>query len=145
VPRLIECLEDPSRAEAAAGALELLLGDAPIAPNGAATAADDVAGADRTSSRDASAWNAIAQPVLGRFSRELRLRAGTVATAAVTIELLERKVGFPLRLRAYLARELSVRWALPRTVDVDALLREQSAALGALSRLPVAAGASAWD
>jgi 3-oxoacyl-[acyl-carrier-protein] synthase I len=141
---LIERLADPLLADAAGAALDLLLGGSPSlsravteAPGGAPPPASPVRA-------DAAAWYALARPIVERAASGSRLRGGAVASAAVTLQQMQR-LHLPQRLRGYLGRELCVRWAVPRVPDVDLLLREQGLRLRALSRSVEASRPGAWN
>lgn len=128
VPHLIDCLGDTARAEAAAWALELLLGEAPES-QALEPSPDDEAGPGPCAmpSLDAGAWRELARPIVARYPGDVRLRGGEVASPQSTLALLER-MHLPRRVRRYLACELRVRWKSPQLLDVDGLLRQQSAA-----------------
>jgi len=128
VPHLLDCLNDAARAEAAARALELLLGEAPVSKARAPGPDDEAApGILAAPSLDAGAWGELARPIVAQHPVDVRLRGGAVASPMSTLALLER-LHLPRRVRRYLACELRVRWKASHLLDVDGLLRQQSAA-----------------
>lgn len=145
VPHLIECLNDPARAEASAVALELLIGVAPGATRVEAMPADGNSPSSASErSRDADAWRELARSTLEQHPPHARLRSGRIATAVVTLELMDR-VHLPLRIRRYLARELTVRWGRTRTANMDDLLRDQAIAHRAISQSLDVRKVASWD
>jgi 3-oxoacyl-[acyl-carrier-protein] synthase-1 len=133
IPHLVDCLNDAARAEVAACALELLLGKAPESQARESGRDDEAAPGTRAApSLDAGAWRDLARQIVARYPGAVRLRGGAVANPLSTLALLER-LHLPRRVRRYLAYELSVRWKSSQSLDVDGLLRQQNAALRALS------------
>jgi hypothetical protein len=132
IPRLLEGLRHPLTADAAACALEILLGAAPLGTR-LEPDVDDRAPARTVPSvsLDPEAWRALADTVLARHPGGSRLRAGTLASVGATVTLLGR-LHLPFRVRRYLAQELSVRWQVRHGFDVHALLRQQQQALAAI-------------
>jgi len=145
VPVLLERLLDPLVADAATCALEILLG---AAPAGTRREPDlDPQAPPREVaclSREPAAWQALAAAVFEGQPATRRWRAGKPASVAATASLLER-LHLPLRVRRYLLRELRVRWNVRTGLDLLALLRQQSSALGTLQAAPPAPGDGTWD
>lgn len=145
VPVLLERLLDPLLADAAACALEILLGAAP--PSTRREPDLDPQAPPREVaclSREPAAWQALADHVLEGQPATRRWRAGRPASVAATASLLGR-LHLPLRVRRYLLRELRVRWNVRPGLDLLALLRQQSSALAALQAAPPAPQDGTWD
>jgi hypothetical protein len=145
VPLLIARLGDPLGADAAACALEILLGATPPATR--LEPDTDPSAPPRQIpciSREPADWRAQADLVLARHPPEARLRAGTLASVPGTLTLVER-LHLPLRVRRYLARELRVRWNVRHPPSVDALLRQQRLALANLEPPPSGPKPGSWD
>jgi 3-oxoacyl-[acyl-carrier-protein] synthase-1 len=145
LPHLVGCLNDAERADAAASALELLLGEAPRAqrlePDPDDRAPPNVI---RAISHDSEAWQERVERVTARHPQAARLRAGGVASLAATCTLIERLHVLP-RARSYLAHELSLRWRALPSIEVDSLLRQQGELLRATAGSPLARQARGWD
>lgn len=144
VPVLINRLIDPSVSDAAAWALEILLGVAPAdiraEPDADPTAAPRQA---PSVSRAPTAWQALADPIVARHPAQLRLRAGIPASVASSVDLIER-LHLPMRVRRYLARELRVRWGVRPMPGIDGLLRQQRSIYGRIREAPNEVAAGAW-
>lgn len=145
LPHLLGCLNDAERADEAATALELLLGEAPRAPR--VDPDPDSRAPERSIqviSDESAAWYELTERVKARHPPAARLRAGGVASLAATCSLIER-IELPPRARSYLARELSLRWQVHPTIEVDSLVRQQGDWLRAISSSPLAWQARGWD
>jgi hypothetical protein len=138
LPHLVGCLNEAERADAAASALELLLGEAPQAQRLEPDPDDSAPPRSiRAISHDSEAWQELAERVKARHPEAARLRAGGVASIAATCALIERLHLLP-RVRNYLACELSLRWQILPTLEIDSLLRQQGQSLRATVGSPLA-------
>jgi hypothetical protein len=145
LPRLLQLLAYSESAHAAVAALEVLLGAAPL------TTRLEPDLDERAPPRQApcisvapEAWQRLADKVLARHPQGARLRAGQLASPAATLDLLERP-HLPEPLRRKLTLELSVRWKLPRGLDVRALLRDQFRCISQLRAAPTSAQPGSWS
>lgn len=145
VPWLLGRLADAGAASVAASALEILLGTAPLEEQ-------EVADEDETASprpiRRVSLrrehWEPIAAPVMARHPPALRLRGGAPASAAATLDLLERP-RLPLIAHRYLALEAVVRWGAPRALGVAVFARARGAWADAARAAGARRPAGGWD
>ncbi|HVZ37164.1 MAG TPA: hypothetical protein VG963_32300, partial [Polyangiaceae bacterium] len=145
LPRLLRRLSCADSAHAAAAALEVLLGVAPLTTR-LEPDLDERAPQRQVPcvSVDTEDWQRLAHEVLARHPQGARLRAGQLASPAATLDLLERPhLAEPLRRQ--LALELSLRWKLPRMLDVRALLRQQIRCIAQLRAAPCNAEPGSWS
>jgi 3-oxoacyl-[acyl-carrier-protein] synthase-1 len=145
IPWLLDRLGHAPCAKAAACALELLLGVAPVEEYELPDEDESVPPRKMLRiSLERASWGTLAAKVLASHPKDLRIRGGAPAGAAAAISLLDRP-HLSWLARRYLGLELAVRCGAPRIFDASGLVRSQRAWLATARQSAAAQPPGSWE